>query len=84
MALYITGVAPHVGAWIEINNSSNDRSWERSHPTWVRGLKSDPLTVNRREPEVAPHVGAWIEILNPTQAPSSILVAPHVGAWIEI
>ena len=33
------GVAPHVGAWIEINSHNFFFSDLGSHPTWVRGLK---------------------------------------------
>ena len=34
-------VAPHVGAWIEIDKSLNNGELTLSHPTWVRGLKSE-------------------------------------------
>ena len=59
----LSGVAPHVGAWIEINKfniiekpkivAPHVGAWieidTRSHPHWRF--------------HVAPHVGAWIEIL---------------------
>ena len=32
-------VAPYVGAWIETVNLSFTPVLEKSHPTWVRGLK---------------------------------------------
>ena len=32
-------VAPYVGAWIETHLGAKDGRIERSHPTWVRGLK---------------------------------------------
>ena len=32
-------VAPHMGAWIEINLTCEKSKTWRSHPTWVRGLK---------------------------------------------
>ena len=35
-----SGVAPHVGAWIEITGTIENRRLSASHPTWVRGLKS--------------------------------------------
>ena len=63
------GVAPHVGAWIEITTSTAPIWSGLSHPTWVRGLKSlpviDTVACNRhgRTSPVAPHVGAWIEIV---------------------
>ena len=34
-----TSVAPHVGAWIGIENSCQNPIYAVSHPTWVRGLK---------------------------------------------
>ena len=37
-------VAPHMGAWIEIiGDMSNATAKQKSHPTWVRGLKFLPL-----------------------------------------
>ena len=78
-----TGVAPHVGAWIETLPGNPAEGRSPSHPTWVRGLKQHlyrhifPLT------GVAPHVGAWIETGTPLTGKSYALVAPHVGAWIE-
>ena len=36
-----TFVAPHVGAWIEITDTAaSTQDVRKSHPTWVRGLKS--------------------------------------------
>ena len=32
-------VAPYVGAWIETLSVSDPFTGEKSHPTWVRGLK---------------------------------------------
>ena len=38
--LVATNVAPHMGAWIEINNDEiGEPEPLTSHPTWVRGLK---------------------------------------------
>ena len=42
MAVFITSfrfVAPYVGAWIETGRQPLAFRYERSHPTWVRGLK---------------------------------------------
>ena len=36
---YLDPVAPHMGAWIEIRVAIILCYDERSHPTWVRGLK---------------------------------------------
>ena len=59
----IWSVAPHVGAWIEIQQAQENRTFQRSHPTWVRGLKSVRVPCPDAAVEVAPHVGAWIEII---------------------
>ena len=56
----------------------------KSHPTWVRGLKSLHPFPKRSYARVAPHVGAWIEIAAFFSAAFFSEVAPHVGAWIEI
>ena len=42
IALYcgsLSPVAPHMGAWIEIDGTKIVAIWNASHPTWVRGLK---------------------------------------------
>ena len=54
-----------------------------SHPVWVRGLKQEILTTQRRQEPVAPRVGAWIETEERTKLNIIIAVAPRVGAWIE-
>ncbi len=56
----------------------------RSHPTWVRGLKSTSCLALSISLSVAPHVGAWIEIKVDVSNQQEPWVAPHVGAWIEI
>ncbi len=37
-------------------------SFLASHPSWVRGLKSDKMTSKPKFEMVAPYMGAWIEI----------------------
>ena len=54
-----------------------------SHPTRVRGLKSQTRRT-QLDCRVAPHTGAWIEIPSFRPRPLSYYVAPHTGAWIEI
>ena len=54
-------VAPYVGAWIETGERCRVGGMERSHPTWVRGLKLVFVPDALQEREVAPYVGAWIE-----------------------
>ena len=55
-----------------------------SHPSRVRGLKSDPTTAGLGDSEVAPFAGAWIEIDGEGAYGSGNYVAPFTGAWIEI
>ena len=54
VALRVTVVAPHMGAWIEIVMGSNQLCKVMSHPTWVRGLKFllsiTILSTSRRTP----------------------------------
>ena len=35
-------VAPYVGAWIETKEQALLAHTQKSHPTWVRGLKPNP------------------------------------------
>ena len=39
-------VAPHMGAWIEMDKSCSLNQTEKSHPTWVRGLKLTTTNIN--------------------------------------
>ena len=73
-----------MGAWIEIKGLVGYFAVSRSHPTWVRGLKSIECEYNMLEEVVAPHMGAWIEISIWNGIKTNIAVAPHMGAWIEI
>ena len=74
MEIYTTlrayeGVAPYMGAWIEISINASSLILEpTSHPTWVRGLKLSDLLESTGYPVVAPYMGAWIEI---EKSPSS-------------
>ena len=54
-------VAPYVGAWIETCMNPYKDKMERSHPTWVRGLKHFNANSIYHIVNVAPYVGAWIE-----------------------
>ena len=78
-------VAPHAGAWIEIEEERHKIEWAiGSHPTRVRGLKSPEKRQKERLRRVAPHAGAWIEIDRLERHLRRMPVAPHAGAWIEI
>ena len=63
-----TPVAPHVGAWIEINPNTFSESEKKVAPhvgAWIEMSKSGRDCTST---PVAPHVGAWIEILEPQSA----------------
>ena len=56
-----------------------------SHPSRVRGLKSDERFDELVEQMVAPFTGAWIEISGKAYTMDDLKgVAPFTGAWIEI
>ena len=55
-----------------------------SHPTRVRGLKSELSDLHKQVKKVAPHPGAWIEIKCRSNQEKWKRVAPHPGAWIEM
>ena len=56
-------VAPHAGAWIEIECEQVVDLVTQSPLTQGRGLKLDYL-IEFALKHVAPHAGAWIEIYN--------------------
>ena len=61
---YSSPVAPLVGAWIEIMETSrNSMRMFMSLPLWERGLKFNKYTCWDIYTFVAPLVGAWIEII---------------------
>ena len=64
--------------------SNLQKSFNKSHPIRVRGLKFLVTLVLVQKFFVAPHTGAWIEIINDFYIDKSLPVAPHTGAWIEI
>ena len=78
------GVAPLVGAWIEIREIKQERAHYPSLPSWERGLKLNALKRSLTKELVAPLVGAWIEIDGTYTFGMTDRVAPLVGAWIEI
>ena len=56
------GVAPLVGAWIEIVEMQLNENKQTSLPLWERGLKFTGIEKSDDLYGVAPLVGAWIEI----------------------
>ena len=74
-----------MGAWIEIFFVIGTlQVIDKSHPLWVRGLKSLRLPLKHLKDLVAPFMGAWIEIQHEAGKQLNLLVAPFMGAWIEI
>ena len=61
------GVAPLVGAWIEISLYALHSDSAMSLPLWERGLKSLNNFLFLLRFQVAPLVGAWIEIKGSAQ-----------------
>ena len=57
-------------------------SFERSHPTWVCGLKLT-LGLSSYLDCVTPYVGVWIETGGVPEGAESKEVTPYVGVWIE-
>ena len=55
-----------------------------SHPSRVRGLKSESISTSAKFDTVAPFAGAWIEMLTVASGSRKSKVAPFAGAWIEI
>ena len=55
-----------------------------SHPSRVRGLKSEIDADNTKRNAVAPFAGAWIEMHRNWFLCRVDSVAPFAGAWIEI
>lgn len=60
---HVFAVAPHAGAWIEINPGLRIRRIPRCRsPCGGRGLKYEDTMRRDDDNVVAPHAGAWIEI----------------------
>ena len=55
-----------------------------SHPSRVRGLKSEIDADNTKRNAVAPFAGAWIEMSLDVANYLGDTVAPFAGAWIEM
>ena len=77
-------VAPHAGAWIEIQTFTRSKVWftrrsPRGSVDW--NIKHHDVV---EAVEVAPHAGAWIEIISAIAVGICSGVAPHAGAWIEM
>ena len=80
---YCKNVAPHMGAWIEIDLAACPGRKAMSHPTWVRGLK---LVTREQYEAIKVSHPTWVRGLKLSKESKCqrALVAPHMGAWIEI
>ena len=80
----LDAVAPHEGAWIEIESGASSGCSSSVAPhegAWIEMIKASCSTHCL---PVAPHEGAWIEMCRSDQRPQGKQVAPHDGAWIEM
>ena len=50
-----------MGAWIETTIKGMEYLENKSHPSWVRGLKQSRMKSTGHSSTVAPFMGAWIE-----------------------
>ena len=60
----ILAVAPHWGAWIEINQLAQNMADMNVAPHWGAWIEIDYYPIFDEAHRVAPHWGAWIEIRN--------------------
>ena len=56
-------VAPHAGAWIEIQGHKDKQAYQGVAPHAGAWIEIDLGTTKPIRSAVAPHAGAWIEIL---------------------
>ena len=74
----LVGVAPFVGAWIEIHSTCPQVDLLTVAPfvgAWIEILTS---ATHYKSLAVAPFVGAWIEIYTPSFAP---IIKPSLPSW---
>ena len=76
-------VAPYVGAWIETYDTIDEDVDNKSHPTWVRGLKHVALMYPAVTVKSHPTWVRGLKLCLLFCFILPILVAPYVGAWIE-
>ena len=78
------GVAPLVGAWIEITQFSFFPTARSSLPLWARGLKFLKAESFFADSQSLPLWERGLKCLLSSYPISHTKVAPLVGAWIEI
>ena len=77
-------VAPHVGAWIEIEEHDRRAGGDAVAPHVGAWIEINNSSNDRSWERVAPHVGAWIEIQVPTPSVTRPAQAalPRTALWI--
>ena len=80
---YRTRVTPFVGVWIETLTSDLLFEPNKSHPSWVCGLKQYVVKYGKIDEFVTPFVGVWIETKSFQLTDFGTIVTPFVGVWIE-
>ena len=65
---YIAPVAPYVGAWIETLEECINFIKNKSHPTWVRGLKQKKRLITILSAKSHP---TWVRGLKPDRHSNS-------------
>ena len=84
LRLTCRAVAPHWGAWIEIDRRAAGRRARSSHPTGVRGLKLLGIGEPYRRHLSHPTGVRGLKYSESRVRQRPLHVAPHWGAWIEI
>ena len=69
---------------MKLHRLKKELDFDKSLPSWERGLKFGKMSKSGLRTEVAPLVGAWVEILESEPDNQYDPVAPLVGAWVEI
>ena len=72
-----------MGAWIETTIKGMEYLENKSHPSWVRGLKQSRMKSTGHSSTVAPFMGAWIETIAPCSRKIRLYVAPFMGTWMK-
>ena len=82
--LYVFGVTPRAGVWIEILALSFSNILNPSLPVRECGLKSAGVKGILNAGCVTPRAGVWIEIGDSRFQGIQPLVTPRAGVWIEM
>ena len=74
-------VAPYVGAWIETYDTFDEENDNKSHPTWVRGLKQVGIDNLLRVPS-ASHP-TWVRGLKQAGIDNLLRVPSSHPTWVR-